>query len=70
MYFLAYIGLLKHYVADVAHIKPLYRANSGFVPVPKIGSVQGQDIREPNMCVWWFAKTQSPFFPQKIIAEA
>ena len=50
MYFLAYIGLTKHYVADVAHIKPLQRANSGFLPDPIIGSVQGQDRREPNTC--------------------
>ena len=65
VYFLAYIGLIKHYVADIVHIKPLYRASSGFVPVPKIGSVQGQDRREPNMCVGWFAKTQSPFLCKK-----
>ena len=49
MYFLAYIALMKHYVADVVQIKPLLRANSDFVPAPIIGSVQGQDRREPNM---------------------
>ena len=46
--FLAYIVLMKHYVADVAHIRPLLRANSGFVPAQKIGP--RQDRREPNMC--------------------
>ena len=48
MYFLAYIGLMKHYVPDVPHNKPLERANSDCVPSPKIGSIQGQDRREPK----------------------
>ena len=34
MYFLADIGLMKNYVADAAHMWPLYRANYGFVPAP------------------------------------
>jgi hypothetical protein len=37
------------------NIKPLERANYGFVPIPARGSVQGHDRREPNTCVTWIA---------------
>ena len=30
VFFFAYIGLMKHFVADVGHIKPLLRETSGF----------------------------------------
>ena len=50
MYFLAYTGLMKHYVSDVPHITGLYSANCGFAPTPIIGSVQGQGRRKSYTC--------------------
>ena len=41
---------MKHYAPDVPHITGLQSANCGFVPATIIGSVQGQDRREPNTC--------------------
>ena len=47
MYFLAYIGLMNHYVEEGRG----QRANSGFLPAPIKGSVQEQERREPNTFV-------------------
>ena len=50
----------------VPHITGLWSAHFGFVPVPIIGSVQGQDRREPNTCGGVYRKRDGQTYRKKI----